>query len=286
MNRKVVLHSIAYFAIFVIFTILFVVFNYPAQRLADQINRRIGTISKGALTVGSARIKPPLSLEMGEISLDVGQGRWLDMGEAVVGVRLLPLLSGKKGADIRLVNPWLDSSSTLVSSEDGWDLDVRSMDIDLSELPEEVMTLPLRLEGKVGVSMSLHSKDPSQDISSGDVNLTSGPIEISGDLLEALGFSPLRISRVLAVATIKDNLMTLGENSIEGDLTANVRGEMRIAPADYLASRLNLTVELKPGPGNRERLVPIFNLMGAQPRADGSIIFRVRGTLGRPSVTM
>jgi type II secretion system protein N len=201
-------------------------------------------------------------------------------------MRLFTFLSGKSGADVRLENPWLDSSLTFVASREGWDLDVRSMEIDLSQLPDDIMTLPLRLKGKVEVSLNLLSNDPSQDVLSGDVRITSGPIELSGDLLETFGFAPFRISRVMAVATIKDNVVTLGENAIDGDLTAAARGKIRIASANYMASRLDLTLELKPGAEYRKRLLPIFTLMGARPRADGSVNIRVRGTLENPTVTM
>ena len=286
MNRQVVLYSIIYVALFIFFTLFFIPVNYPPERLTDQVNGWIWAASKGTLTVENARIKLPLSLEVGEITLDVGQGRSVEMGDAVVGMRFLTLLTGKRGADVRLENPWLKSSLNLVSSGEGWNLDVQSMEIELSELPDDVMPFPLRLDGKIGMSLNLLSNDPSQGISSGEVRITSGPIEIDGDLLKALGFAPLGISRVSAVATVKDNVVTLGETAIEGDLTAAARGVIRIASDDYLTSRLDLTVELKPGPGNRERLVPVFTMMGVRPRADGSVNFRVRGTVGSPSVTM
>ncbi|MCK5307305.1 MAG: type II secretion system protein GspN [Zetaproteobacteria bacterium] len=286
MNRQVVLYSIIYVALFIFFTLFFIPVNYPPERLTDQVNGWIWAASKGTLTVENARIKLPLSLEVGEITLDVGQGRSVEMGDAVVGMRFLTLLTGKRGADVRLENPWLKSSLNLVSSGEGWDLDVQSMEIELSELPDDVMPFPLRLDGKIGMSLNLLSNDPSQGISSGEVRITSGPIEIGGDLLKALGFAPLGISRVSAVATVKDNVVTLGETAIEGDLTATARGVIRITSDDYLTSRLDLTVELKPGPGNRERLVPVFTMMGVRPRADGTVNFKIRGTVGEPSITM
>lgn len=286
MNRQTVLRSIVYVAFFIFFTFLFTLTNYPSGRLTYQVNGWILAASNGTVSVEHARVKLPLSLEVGGVTLNVGQGKSVDMGKGVVGLRLLSLLSGKRGADMRLENPWLKSSLGIVSSGEGWDLDVRSMEIDLSRLPEDIMTFPLRLKGKVGVSLNLLSEDPSRGISRGEVRLTSGPIEMSGDILQTLGFDPLHISNILAVATVKDNVLTLGENVIEGDFTASARGAIRIAPAKYLASRLDITVELKPSEKYRQRLAPILTLMGARPRADGSINFRIRGTVGKPDVTM
>jgi len=286
MNRRAAFHILAYVALFVFFTFLFVLINYPSERLADQVNGYLLEATEGSITVGSARIKPPRSLELGGITLEMDQGGSLNLGRAVVSLRILALLAGNKGAEVRLENPWLDSDLSFVSTGEDWDIDVRSAEIDLSELPEEILTLPLSLTGKIGLSFNLRSSDPAKGISSGEIDVTSGPIEIGGDLLEALNLAPLRISRAAAVATIKDNILTLGENSIEGDLAASARGVIRIAFVDYTASRLDLTVELKPGPSSRDRLLPVFKLMDAKPKPDGSINMRVRGTVGRPSITM
>ena len=285
MNRRTVLRSIIYVVVFVFSTLLFMLLYYPSERLTDQVNGLLFAASEGAVSVDNVRFSPPLSLEVGAVTLETGQGS-VDMGRAVVGVRLFSLLSGNKGADVRLENPWLNSSFTVVSSGEGWDLESRNIEVDLSTLPEDIMPFPLRLTGKVRVSLNLLSTDSSLGVSSGEVKITSEPIEMSGDLLETLGLAPFRISSVMAVATVKDNVLTLGENALEGDLAGAARGEIRISPADFMASRLNLSVELTPGPEYRERLTPLFALMGARAKADGSVSFKIRGTIGKPAVTM
>jgi type II secretion system protein N len=285
MNRQAILQTTLYLALFIFFTLFFISFNYPSERLTDQINGWIFNASGGTLTVGKARVKPLLSLELERINLKLEKGL-LDLGGADVDIHLLAFLWGKRGADARLENPWLSSDLTLLSSGEGWDVDVQVMEIDLSKLPNEIMTLPLRLNGKVGAVLNLLSSYPSTGISSGDIRITSEPIEIGGEILEALGIAPIRISRVSGVASIKDNVVTLKENAIEGDIMATARGAIWMDPADYSASRLDITVDLSPGPGTRERLLPVFKLLGAHLRADGTINFRVRGTLGRTAITM
>jgi type II secretion system protein N len=285
MNRQAILRSIVYAVLFIFFALFFMLLTYPSDRLTDQVNGLLFAASEGAVSVENVRFKPPLSLEVGKVTLDVGQGS-VNMGRAVVGMRFLSLLSGNKGANVRLENPWLDSSFTVVSSGEGWDLDAPRIEIDLSELPEDIMPFPLRLKGKVGMSLNLLSTDASKGVSSGALRITSEPIEMSGDLLETLGLAPFRVTSFMAVATVKDNILTLGENAMEGDLAGTARGDIRIPPANFMASRLNLTVELRPGPEYRERLAPLFTLMGARPRADGGVSFKVRGTVGKPSITM
>ncbi|MDF1525663.1 MAG: type II secretion system protein GspN [bacterium] len=285
MNRQAVLRSIVYLALFLSFTLLFILLNYPSERLTDQVNGFLFAATEGAVSVDNVRFRPPLSLEAGEVTVVVGQGS-VDMGRAVVGMRLFSFLSGNKGADVRLENPWLDSSLTVVSSGEGWDLDAPKIEIDLSELPEDIMPFSMQLKGKVDLSLNLLSTDSSMGVSSAEVKITSGPIEMSGDLLETLGLAPFPISSVMAVATVKDNVLTLGENALEGGLAGSARGDIKIAPANFMASRLNLTVELTPGPEYRERLTPLFALMGARAKANGSVSFKIRGTIEKPAVTM
>jgi len=286
MNRKATLRYVIYVALFVFFTLLFITVNYPSEKLTDKVNDLIYVASNGTVTVGNVSLKPPFSMEMASITLVADQGRSVDMGVALVRPHLLRFLSGNKGANVRLKNPWLTSRLTFVSSGDGWSLDIRSIEVDLSKLPDEFMSLPLAMEGKVLISLDLLSNDPSQGISNGEASVTSGPVVISGDILKTLGFAPLKITRVSMFATVKDNVLTLGENAIDGDLEATARGVVRITPDNPMASRLDIAVELKPGPESRERLLPIFKLAGARPGADGSISFKVRGTVGRPAVTM
>jgi type II secretion system protein N len=227
-----------------------------------------------------------MSIKAGKVLVRSGTGDFMDLGTAVARPGLIGLLTGKQSADVHLVNPWLETDFTVVSSGESRTLDVRSASIDLSSLPEDMITYPVTLEGLLEASLAVGLTGTPRAVLSGDVSVGSEDIEIGGDLLQTLGVAPLSISRFLATGTIRDNVLTLGENAVEGDLGAVARGTVRIDPANYLASRLDLTVEITTDPRVRDRLVPLFSLLGARARADGSIILRVRGAVGRPSVTM
>ena len=88
MNRQVVWRTTVYFALFVIFTLFFLLINFPSERLTTRINGWMLSSSNGTVTVENARIKLPLSLVLGGITLKHGHGS-LDLGEAVVGMRFL-----------------------------------------------------------------------------------------------------------------------------------------------------------------------------------------------------
>lgn len=285
MNRQAALQLAGYTALFILFTLLFIPVNYPPERLTDQVNGWISPASKGALTVEEARIRPPLSVKVEGITLELDEGS-LGLGGAVVKPGLLGLLGGKKSAVVHIENSWLSSNLKVISSREGWGLDVRSMDVDLSGLPDEIMPIPLDMDGRIEVFVNLLSESLSGGISAGEARISSGPVELGGDLLGSLGISPLHISRFSIVATVKDNVLTLGETSLEGDLAATARGTVRISPNDYMASHLDFTIELKPGPEKRDRLIPVFSMIGARPRADGTVSIRIRGTVGEPSVTL
>jgi type II secretion system protein N len=285
MNLKAVYRPLIYVGVFILFTLFFLVVNFPSEKLTGQINKWILPASKGALAAGNARIKLPLSLEVGEITLKLDHGS-LDLGKAVVRPHILEMLGGKKGADVSLESSWLDATFSVAAEGQSLDLEVTHAVIDLSGLPQEILPVPLDLVGEVELSMGLFSKDLTREVSTGDVRITSGPVSVGGDLLRAVGFTPLKIASISVFATVEDNVATLGENAIEGDINATARGVIRLTPANFMASRLDLALQVKPDPGSQERLEPVFSLIGARIRSDGSINLRIRGTVSKPSITM
>jgi type II secretion system protein N len=284
MNHKVALRYIIYLAVFIFFTLLFIVLNFPAERTTQLVNQTLAEISDSMVIAGKAEFTLPFSLKVEDISVQRNNNP-LNLGEAIVTPSLLALITGRKKADVRLQGPWIVSRFLLSSQGDGGVFVVRSMDIDLSRLPE-TDSLPFELSGNIEATADLQSEDWAKGIFSGEARTTSGAIVADGGLLGTFGLAPLEFSKFSAVATIEENVMTLGETFIEGDISATARGTVRITTADYKASRLDLALELKPASQYRERLLPIFGLMGVRPRTDGTVNFRIRGTIGRPSITM
>jgi len=285
MKRSSIFHVISYSALFVLFTFLFFLANYPSARLADQVNSWVVPATDGSVRVDNAGIRFPLSVHLDGITMKLDQGS-ISLGKAVVDPHLLGFIAGKRAADVKLENPWLELNLTFGSSSEKWNLNVRSAEIDLSRLPKEIMTFPVSLKGKVDANLKLRSEDPSDGVTSGDIRITSGPVTISGDLLKALGFDPLSLSRGSVVATVKDNVVSLKETDLEGDLTASARGQIKLNTNDIMASRLDLILDVRPSVDKKERFAQILKLLNKRPRADGSTRFRIRGTLGKPSMKM
>jgi type II secretion system protein N len=145
--------------------------------------------------------------------------------------------------------------------------------------------LPFDLDGSVKAVLELQMPDPSNGFVNGQGHFTGSGIEAHGSLLEALDLSRLRFSNLTAFFTVQDNVLTVKENALEGDLRASARGTVRLVPDDPMNSRLDLILDVKPESETKERLSPAFTLMGARQKADGSVSFRIRGTIRRPSIT-
>lgn len=284
MSRRDTLRIAAYVLLFAVFTAVFTFLNYPRERLTNSVNWWLSRNVEG-LAVSRADLTLPAAMKLEGLELSVA-GDPVDLGRAVVTPRWLALLSGKKGVDVRLEGGWAQGRFDLLSSPAGWRVRVRSARVDLSRIPSRLLPLPVELTGSVEATLTLVSEDAAAGITEGQMSVSSGPMTAGGPLLETFGVAPLGFTRLFAVAAVEDNVLTLGENGLEGDLTAAARGVVRITPSDPLASRVDITVEASPGPGSRERLAPLLNLLGGRRGADGRMILHVRGTLGRPSVTM
>ena len=156
--------------------------------------------------------------------------------------------------------------------------------MDLSEAPL-TENLPFELDGDVKASLELEMADPSNDLVDGRGRLSGTGMEVQGDLLEALDLSPLRFSSLAAVFTIEDNVLTVGESGLEGDIFATARGTIRLIPDNPMNSRLNLILDVKPGSETKGGLSTLFTFIGGRPRTDGSVSLRIKGTIKRPSIT-
>jgi len=104
-------------------------------------------------------------------------------------------------------------------------------------------------------------------------------------VLEPLDLSPLQFSSLRVSFTIQDNVLTFGENGLTGDISASARGTIRLVPANVMGSRLDLVLEVRPGLEKRKSLSSLFTLLGVRQGTDGRVNLRIRGTVGRPSIT-
>ena len=284
MNRKTSYRLAGYFLWFLLLTLFFALVNFPREYLTSWTNTQLSRATDGAIRVEEASLKFPLSMKLSGVSFDSG-AEDLPLGDAVVSPSLVKFLTGGKGAATRIEGQWGAGWVRMALAKEKWAIDLGSVEADLAglPLPERVQ---YRFKGEARAAGSLREGGgPSGKALSGQGELRGEGIEIAGGLLETLGLSPLKFSTLSLFVTVEDSVLNVGENLLEGDFTAKARGTVRLVPDRLDDSRLDLTVEVKPDSSIREKVMPLFGLAGARPRADGSVTFRIRGTIGRPSIT-
>jgi type II secretion system protein N len=283
MNRKPFLRLAGYILFFLCLTLVFSFLNYPRENLTGSVNGWLSEVSDQSLSVRNVSFRIPLSLKLGDIAVDMGKNR-IVLGDAVVTPLLLPLLTGKKAFDVRLDGPWASSRFEFRTREDGWKLDVDFIKAELDTLPLSE-GLPFELVGGAEAVLEIDIQDSSDIRLEGQGQFSGKDIQASGGVLEVVGLSPLRFPSLNVFFTIKDNMLTLNENSVTGDITASARGTVRLVPSRPGSSQLDLTLDIKPGPAVSERLSPLFSVMGARQGPNGSVYLRIKGTINRPRIS-
>lgn len=273
-----------YVLFFLFLTAIFVFANFPMDVVTNRVNKELSTLSGGAARVKSARFSLPASLVISDLTVDPGGGE-LNIGDARVTPHLRTLLGSSRGADVVIAGSWGKLPISFVTGSGGWDLSAVTENIKLSLLPG-VEGLPVDIEGVLSVKTDLNYVEEGGGSLSGKIDLEINSAVVSGRTMEMFGVKPVNLKIVRAYLTVEKNLLTFGETRIEGDIMGDGRGTVRLVPADPGSSRLDLTLNLRPSLEARERLVPLFTLLGEGRKPDSSVTVRIRGTIDQPQVSM
>jgi len=283
MNRKTFFRLAGYALFFIILTLVFCIVNYPGENLTRTVNGWLSGATGDAVSVRNVSFSPPLSLKLGGVAVDMGKDRRM-LGDVRVAPVWLPMLTGNRAASGKLVGPWASSRFVVRSRGEGWGVKVDPLKVSLEALPlpEDA---PLKLRGTAAAVLELDFEDPENIQLQGQGHITGTDIEVFGGILEPLGLSPLRFPSLSLFFTVQDNLVTINENSLTGDISATARGTVRLVPSQPGNSRLDLVLDVKPGAEAKKFLSPFYSIWGLKERANGSVILRIRGTVDRPSIT-
>jgi type II secretion system protein N len=282
MTRKTALRTVGYVLFFFFLTAVFTVLNFPTENLTATVNGWLSETVDPALSAGEVSTVFPLSLDLRDISVDGGKNRQI-LGEALVSLDFPAFLKGDKGLKVKFEGPWGSSRFRVRSEGEGWGIEVGSLTARLGALPflEEI---PFKVEGTAEARGSLRAGNPSGKLIDGEGRITGKGIQLAEGLLEPFGLSPLNFSDLTVFFTVSDSVLTFGESVLVGDVSATARGTVRLNAAQPGNSRLDLIVEVTPGPDVKEAMTPLFSLMGVRPRTDGRVTVRIRGTVSRPSI--
>ncbi len=283
MNRQSAFRNLLYFALFSLFTAVFFLATFPTERLTSLINDQVRSASNGTVAVKETSLAFPWSIRLKGITTSIS-GEARNLGDATVSPDLVAIFTGRKGVKVRFAGTAGKGKVSFKTSETEIKVVAAPLNIDLSGV-SRLLQLPVQMEGLVTGEVTVETGDVNGGVWSGEGAFSAGSITMNGSLLDAFGMAPFNLSGLKLFFTVEDNLVKLGENEVQGDIGAKVRGTVKLDPRRPENSRLDLVVVLRPGADTREKLSPLLTLMGARPRADGSVQLKVKGTVGRPDVT-
>ncbi len=262
MKRQGVYRYLLYFGIFSFFTFFFFLYSFPVERLTGIVNERLGAVTGFAVSVDEASLGFPLTLKLKGLETAFS-GNGVLLGDAVISPDLIGLLTGKRGGRVRLKGPLGTARLSVRTGGSGARILVNSLVADLPGV-SGVLQSPVQVDGTVKGSAIFETADLASGKWSGEGNIKADSLIMTGALLDTFGMAPFNLSGLKVFFSIEDNLLTLGENAVQGDLVATARGTVRMVPARPGSSRLDLVVELRPGIGTREKFVPLFYHHGGQ----------------------
>lgn len=283
MSRVSVYRNLLYFALFLFFTIFFFLYAFPSERLTITANKQLRTLAGPGVSVTEASLSFPWSVRFSGIMAPVS-GKAVEVGDAVVSPNLFAFISGNKGGKVRFKGSPGTARISLRTSGEGARVAANSLELDLAGL-SSFLELPVKLDGIVNGDLVVETSDLSTNVWSGEGAFHGKTITLNGPLLETFGLAPFNLSGLKLFYTIQDNVLTLGENRIQGDIDVNVKGTVKLDPGNPESSRLDLVVELRPGEDTKEKLAPILTIIGGRPRPDGTVQLKIRGSVGRPAIT-
>lgn len=283
MTRSDAYRNLLYFLVFTIFTAVFLAFSFPAERLTSLINDQVRTAFNGAVEIKETSIAFPWSVRLKGITTSIS-GKASDLGDATVSPDLSAIFTGGRGMKARFNGP--AGTGRFFFNIKGVEADVVAdpLNVDLFGV-SRLLRLPVQIEGQVKGRLAIESADTRGNMWSGEGAFLAASVTMTGSLLEAFGMAPLNLSNLELFFTIKENILKFGENEVQGDIGAKVRGIVKLDPRRLENSQLDLVVELRPSEGTGKKLSPILTVMGARPGADGTVLLQIKGTAGRPAVT-
>ncbi|HKI52030.1 MAG TPA: type II secretion system protein GspN [Geothermobacteraceae bacterium] len=249
----------------------------PVARQVEQLASERGNLTLNISNPGWA-LPLGISAEQLNISAPALQGETIQLGQ----LRVTPFWGSLLSAD-----PGINISGELFSGEleatarkqGELVLKLRGASLAGQKLSPQ---LSLLLSGSNG-NLDFTGTLPLGGNNQSQAGLTLEQIEVSGMSALGSGKDTLSAGNLQVKIDIKGSNATIETLDLSGgDLDLNGSGSLRLGSRPQL-SRLNLSLVLKPGSGLDPQLRDLLGLL-AKPEADGSIKFRLLGSLAAPQL--
>lgn len=263
----------------VAFGLGFVLF-FPLDQLARQAEQRVASEGDLQLQISDPGWGIPPGLTAGKLSLS--GGGLPEQALELTNPRLTPLwgslFSGNPGG--RLIGQFFGGELTVAARRQG-QLELSLTGARLDQQPVSPQ-LSILLSGNNG-ELQLDGTLPTANGGQGTLELSLEQIELSG--MRALGSNTdtLAAGTLQIEAELNGTALTFKTLQLNGgDLELTGRGSLLLGARPQL-SRINLSLVLKPGPDLDPQLRDLLTLLSA-PESDGSIQFRLLGSLASPQL--
>ncbi len=283
MKRFSRFRPVAYVLLFLVFAGIFFIITFPGESITRTINAGLKNAYGDLASIDSARFSPPTSIKVDGIRVRV-DGDDLEIGRARISPSILSMLSSMKRWKIDLAGAWGKIPLKIGMGDGRWEMSAKGADIDVSKLLLD--DLPVEMAGRIILNSELVIVGKESMNISGKGNMALDKVVLSGGPMEMFGIDHLEFDKGKAFWSIRENVVTIGENGVEGDIIGNVRGTIQLDPDNLVRSRLNMILNLRPSPKAADKLSLLFSLAGGKKNPDGSVNVKIRGTLGDPKYSL
>jgi type II secretion system protein N len=273
-----------YLLLFALFTAIFLVVNFPQDQVAAYVNQWMKENAGNVLTAQAASAQFPLSIRLRDIELASG-GRKYPVGDLSLSPTLASLVRERKSFSALLEGDWGTLPIDMAFDRERWEVGFNGDGIELSMLPA-APDLPIDLEGELSIDTRIKGTGGGKPVFSGEGSIHLVDAVVGGDALELFGVDEIKLTKVRLFWSAEDNLVTLQETGIEGDIMGDIGGTILVLPGNPGNSRVNLTLNLRPSLEAQDRIGPLMSLLGSKTGSSGGVRVTIDGTLGEPKFAL
>lgn len=223
----------------------------------------------------------PLGVKARALELSSDQGALLQVRDARVALKFLPLLAGRVRVDCTgRIGGGEVAADIALGKAPGWELQARG--VRLEDIPFFATVAGARVKGELRVNGSLASAKGQQP--SGDLQLEIRSAELAGAKIGAMPLPDATYRDVQGALRIEKGRALLKSFTLNGDgIYVRLKGDMPIS-SPIGNSPLNLTLEMMPKPEFLERQKFVFLLLTKYQTSPGAYSVPIHGTLAHPAI--
>ena len=222
----------------------------------------------------------PAGLKASTLAISSGKGALLQLSDARLGLKLLPLFWGRLqlGYRGRIGTGGIEGDVTL-GKRPGWSVQARG--VRLEDIPFFASVAAARVKGELRLTGELKSP---KGIPEGDLQLEVRGAELAGVKVGDLPLPDASYQEVRGALRVEKGHALLKSFTLNGDgIYVRLKGDTVLA-TPLGNSPLNLALEIMPKPAFLERQKFVFLLLTKYQSSPGAFSIPIHGTLAHPAL--